>query len=365
MSTFQERVEKYIGAISDTDALNEWLKEESRNFISILPMSYIYNFREWVDADTDLSTGRFLHKVRLDDGDGRTYEAREVPYEKLDSYLYEDSLYYATNRSPVYSIENNLIKTAPENLVDGDESKVLFVVYPTPLYNHTGVAGYPLQLEEYIVLGSSIKGLTNALYTSISNMLSALPTAPVAPSFHYTDADGTVVTATTIDISSLTPPNYISPTNNVDFTVTNTLINTEEDIELAQAELAQQNSKLNVFSAEMADAVKEFEEEFAVYKTEVETKYQNATLLQQKLLNDAQRIDNIDLANKAKDLEIQVSEYMAKLQKYQAEIQAYQMNTVAVSSQIDKYLTLLMQLKELKLEVLQTYLGQFNQGKQK
>lgn len=363
MATFKQRVESYIGTISDTTNLNEWLKEEARNFISILPVSHLYQFQEWVDADTNLATGRFLHNVRLDDGDGRTHRAIEVPYEKLDSYRYEDSLYYATLRSPVYAIKNNLVITVPDNLIDNTNSKILFISYPSPVYGDSSISGYPLQLEEYIVLGSAIKGLTGILYNSIDSISSELPTAPSAPSFTYTDANGTTVTATTIDISSLTSPSYNTPTNTIDFTTANTIINTEEDIELAEAELAQQNGKINEYSANIANASKEFEEDLTVYKARVEEKFENARLLQQKLLSDAQRTDNIELANKAKQLESQVSEYMAEIQKYQAEISAYQIDVTANAAKADKYLGLLTKLRELKLEVLQTYLGQFNQGK--
>lgn len=365
MATLQEKVEAYTGAVSDVTLLDEWLKEEAINFISVIPLRYLYQFREWVDASTDLSAGRFLNKVRLDDGDGRVYEAREVAYERLDNYLYDDSLYYATNRNPVYAIANNLLYTAPENLVDGTESKILFISYPTPSYDDSSISGYPLQLEEYVVLGASIKHLVNIIYTGLEGITSLLPTAPSAPSFSYTDIDGSVTTAASIDISGLSLPTYTKPISEADFTIADAIINTEEDIELAQAELAQQNSILNEYGSDIANETKEFEKEFSIYKLQVQEQFENARMLQQKLLDYANRIDNIELANSAKALESQISEYMAKIQLYQSELQAYQTNTSSVLSQIDRHFALLLKLKELKLEVLQTYFGQFNQGKEK
>lgn len=369
MATFQQRVESYIGSLSgsETDMLSVWLKEEARNFISVLPISHLYKFQQWVDAETNLASGRFLHKVRLDDGDGRTYEAKEVPYEKLDSYLYEDSLYYATNRSPVFAIENNLIKTAPENLVEGTDSKILYVPYPLPDYDDTTIAGYPKQLEDYIVFGSAIKALLKKIYTVINAVGNSTPTnKPTTPVFTYTTVDGTTIGSVSIDISVLSLPVYTPPTSGVSFVAANNLINTDaEDVELAQAELAHQNSRLNEYNLAISNASKEFEEAVVIYKTRVEEKFENARLLQQKLLNDASRFDSIELANAAKALETDIAEYMAKLQLYQAEIQNYQSQAAVVSSQIEKFIAQLMWLKELKLEVLQTYLGYVNQGKEK
>ena len=60
-----------------------------------------------------------------------------------------------------------------------------------------------------------------------------------------------------------------------------------------------------------------------IYKCHIDEAMTNGQMLQQKLLNDAQRIDNIDLANEAKELERQISEYMSELQVYQNNIAAY------------------------------------------
>lgn len=366
-TTFQQRVEAYVGdiSVSDTDLLDTWLKEEAIAFISIMPEFYLSQFKEWVATTTSLASGRFLNRVRLDNGDGRTHQAKNVAYERLDDYLDEDSLYYATENDPVYAVKNSAIVTAPETLVSHTQSKMLFLSYPSPTGDSTTITGYPVQLEEYVVLGAAIKALVKTLYEKLASFITVAPTAPAAPAFTYTDVTGTTTTSAVIDISGIAVPTYAPPTDSVSFTVANTLINTEEDIELAEAELAQQNSKLNQYNLKINDASKEFEEDVVVYKTEVETKYENAKLFQQALLNDAERKDNLNLANKAKILEAQVSAYLGSMQKFQHEVELYQIKTIANTNQVDKYLNLLAQLRQMKFDVLQSCLGQLSQGKEK
>lgn len=87
--------------------------------------------------------------------------------------------------------------------------------------------------------------------------------------------------------------------------------------------IAGRQTDLAKFASDIQNEVNEFNQEVEVYRQNINNTIANAQLLQQKLIDDAQRADNIDVVNKAKDLEKQISEYIQKLGLYQSEIASY------------------------------------------
>lgn len=94
---------------------------------------------------------------------------------------------------------------------------------------------------------------------------------------------------------------------------------------------------LQQYQADIQNEANRFNKDLSIYQARVNEKLENARLLQQKLLDDAQRADNIDLANKAKDLEEQISEYSSSLGKFQNEINLYASEVNAYATDIQMY----------------------------
>jgi len=128
-------------------------------------------------------------------------------------------------------------------------------------------------------------------------VLSISTAKPVAPT---TSSASVTITGTA--------PTYTGPVVSPDFSQVDTYIDTDEDVELAQAKLQEINAQMSEFSTKTQDALNKFNKENIEYQAKL-----------QKDIQDAQLTDS----NEAK-----------KLQKYSAELQQYQAN---VSTEVQEY----------------------------
>lgn len=317
MATFKSRIESYIGTVSDTSALDSWLNEEVRRLYNIFPKRKAMRYAVEV---SDAGSGFNIDdKIILDVHKGGI-KAKEISY--ADKAKYEDStsIFYSNQYSPKYYIKGN---TA--NVIPGGGS-LLVLSIPSVTYNSSSLS-IP-ELEEVVILGTAIKALLAFLnsdkdsFDSLSMENVRKPLAPSVPVFTYTSASGEVLTSTNITVSS-SLPNYNKPVATVDFTDLETYIKTEEDGAKAEAEALHQRARLDRYQNDLYNELNEFNQEAKAYELELQKAIAEAQLTQQRLMDDAQRADNIELANRAKELEKEVSEYQAKLGKYAQEVQSY------------------------------------------
>jgi len=134
--------------------------------------------------------------------------------------------------------------------------------------------------------------LTSELNLSDLTITSLPPSTITPPSF----------TDITVDLSSISVPTYIKPVLTRDFTGATTHITTNEDVELANAELQKISGQINSFQADIENELNKFNKESAEYQTKVQKATQDAQLKQGKEFTD----------------------YANKLQKYGADLSAYQ-----------------------------------------
>ena len=194
-----------------------------------------------------------------------------------------------------------------------------------------------------------------SLSTISSITLPVIPTPPVAPSF--TNISGSTIGDVTVSSTSVsnvgTPPTYTAPTvggtadeltditqldgeNTIDdfdgnaieidqwFATVAHLIEDEEDIELASAQLQKIQTYVGAYQAQMQNNLHTFNKENAAYQAKLQESIQQAQINAQKAQKDADlsRQDAIQTANLT--LQEENQEYAAKLQKYSSELQAYQ-----------------------------------------
>ena len=209
MSTFQSRIEDYIGSYADTNALSEWLTAGAKLISDILPSDELEKF---ATKSIDSGSGVNVKNARVVSVTKDGYRARNIPLGNSAQVLDTNSIFYATSKSPFYYIKAGLGYCVP---LGGD---FYLYTYPTVAYTDTSIAEFPESQQHAVVLYASIQGATSNLNTAISSLgaetLKSLtpPSIPSAPSFTYTDASGTTVVVTTIDISSITAPTYTKPT---------------------------------------------------------------------------------------------------------------------------------------------------------
>ena len=115
-----------------------------------------------------------------------------------------------------------------------------------------------------------------------------------------------------ISFDTLTAPTFDAPTLTTSFGNATTQIETNEDVELANAELKKISEQINEFRAKAETELHDFNEKNAEYQAEVQRLTQNAQLQQGKEFTD----------------------YANKLQKYSAELGLYQQN---VNNEVQEY----------------------------
>ena len=110
----------------------------------------------------------------------------------------------------------------------------------------------------------------------------------------------------------------------MNFTKITSLIETDEDIELAQSKLAEEQVKVTEFSSKLQDSLNKFNKENAQYQIEFQRSVQEFEHKTTRRMQEMSLSTNIDLQNKAKSLEKEVTEYGSKLQRYTQDLQRYQ-----------------------------------------
>ena len=229
-----------------------------------------------------------------------------------------------------------------------------------------------------IIIKSSVdtSGWTAPAYTkptivlspapSISNLsiTSVTPVPPSAPSFS-TPAISTITTSSTTVSNIGTPPVYTAPTvasdsagveltaltqldsqNTIDdfdgnaiefdqwFTTAAHLIEDEEDIELANAQLQKISTYLQAYQAQMQNQLNVFNDANAEYQAKLQEAIQQAQINAQKAQQDAQLEANEKQQEANLLLQKENQEYAASLQKFNMEVQKYQAN---VSAEVQEY----------------------------
>ena len=191
------------------------------------------------------------------------------------------------------------------------------------------------------------------------------PISPTAPDFSTPSIATTTVSSTTV--SNLgTPPTYTAPVvggdaselsslddldadNTIDthadqpewdqwFATAAHLIEGEEDVELAAAQIQKINSYIQAYSGAMQNQLNIFNDANAEYQAKLQEGIQQAQINAQKAQTDAQLAATDVQQTASLLLQKEQQEYASKLQKYGTEVQEYQAKVGAMSSQAEGYL---------------------------
>ena len=110
----------------------------------------------------------------------------------------------------------------------------------------------------------------------------------------------------------------------IDFTKITSLIEVDEDIELAQAKLGEETNKVSEFQAKIQDSLNAFNKENAIYQIEFQKGIQEFEAENTRKIQEMSLSTNIDLQNKAKSLEKDMASYSSQLQKFGTAMQKHQ-----------------------------------------
>jgi len=163
------------------------------------------------------------------------------------------------------------------------------------------------------------------------------PSVPNIDAVTYTNAENE--SALTQDMSTVTfgtvpseinvsgnAPTFTPPVLTVDTSQFETFLETDEDSELAQIQLGRLNNEVSEYQARLSEAQAQFSKENSIYQTEFQEAVSKFQADQQKVVEqaridlakaqqDVQNATNVDIANKAKDQELNLQNAVNNMQK--------------------------------------------------
>ena len=280
-------------------------------------------------------------------------------------------LYYVNN-APVDKSGASLLYSHSDIGYFSDEKVYLVILYAAcqSLLNALSAIAIGESIPSWTAPSGFVKPSFSAPSLATVNALTlpAVPVSPTAPSFSTPAiSDTTVGTMPDIDSTTLsnvgTPPTYTAPTvsgdatelssmtpldyeNTIDradaadefdqwFATVGHLIEDEEDVELATAQLQKIRAYVETYSTQMQSNLNTFNKEDKEYQAKLQEAIQQAQINAQKATQQAQ----LDASKVTTDVQIEAAEkqqesalllqkenqeYAAKLQKYSGEVGTYQ-----------------------------------------
>lgn len=368
MATFEEQVEGLTGLSIDGSSsptqieLSQFLKDGAIDVINRL-------------VRTDKTAAQTLGVVTAESGSGtiidgsiidvwgsdgtNDHPAQLVPISIGKRAADTTSLAYRSKYNPCYFREGKKVTVKP------DGGSILHTTYPSISYNQETIYNIPLQYATLIVMYAAIRSLGNYISTLIMPLDITLdpisPTAPIGYDINTVEEHtgggggagtgaypGNVPTAPTGStagtwedmLKGLVAPTYVKPSLPEDFQASITsFIDTEEDVELAQAKQGQQDLVLKEYQTEIQNELNRFNMENAAYEKEVEARFlwfkaalepddssystsgASGGSASGSSHGEAQASSSTNVAKAQLDFQKELQDRTLKLQKYTSEVQ--------------------------------------------
>jgi len=251
--TFEEQIEALTGLAISTDTnptqtqVTQYLTDGAKEVVNALPKNLLALCSK-NDTFTSQPVGSEANLDSLVSGKiiavmAGNYEARRIPSRLKHEANDSASMMYATNTDPVFYIQNNYLNVLPA----GTSSVVDEVAYPTVAFSDSAIdlatsgAPFPDELEYLVVLFASMRAL--------QNKIGSIEIAP-----NTSDSSGSSETLTT-DMEAITD-NQIGTDADFDdfdkwFVALGEMIEDDEDIELAGAQIEKINSYVNTWNIQL------------------------------------------------------------------------------------------------------------------
>ena len=383
MATFEAQVEGLTGLSIDgssaptQDELTQFLTDGAKEILNSLPRTRqrLFTTSNALNASSPTLTlggSEVFGVVRNDDTINQP--CREIAPQLEGRVRDSSDMSFATATDPVFFVRDNVLNIIPTP-TNAQSGIVQTLNYPAVAFGDSAIAKFPDDGEYLVPLYASIKALQNKISSLVKSDLSISASAPSAPSLatiSYSNASNadassssvgaiTVSTVSKADISG-DVPSYSKPSTTVNFGSGNnfdTMLATNEDIELASVELQKQNQLLDAHRADIQNELNEFNKEnvryqaniqaeLAKHNTDLQVELRQAQIDAADAQQEASQATDVDKFNKAQDqaLDLQnkaqtlqaaiqnnddlVSKFLAELNKYSAlvntEVQTYSQN---------------------------------------
>ena len=387
MASFKTRIEDLVGSVGDdaflTDALTD-ATAEIVNFLSPDNLSLITaTTNDFTSNGKDLDSIKVLSVQRENGTDGEYVECRKVAPQMERKVSDVNSMFFATKETPVFFQREGKLYVYPSPAADPNATKAYYVVAPVVSSSTDDIGNFPNELIHVVVLGASVKAVQR-LMADVKTLLSDVPTysssvitrpdAVSVSTVDYSDASASSASASSASAVSKADisgdvPGYTMPTisgeasagaSEITDTITagagltdyfdwwnelGTMIETDEDIELAQTQLQKIRAYVEAYSQAMQNQLNEFNQENVRYQANIQAEIALHNSNLRKALQDAQQatavaLQNsqqttaVSLQNKAKAMETAIANNESALSKHRSQTQEYQ---ARVGEAIQKY----------------------------
>ena len=332
MATFQVKVEDLIGSVNDTQLISDSLTSSAAELLSALPKECLWvvstSTGDITAANYNVEKCLILNVLRENGTDGDYHNCHEVPSSYFGHVQDVNSVWYPSTSEPVYLLKNGHVFVYPAPGVSPNAFQVEYVTNPTVAFGSSAITGFPDEYESVVVTGAAMKCTIRLMSDSVVSITAVPPDVPGLPAISYssaavgdavsaavdsitagpTDAAGVSATTATTDVTGSTASSYTAPgvegttvakgllsmtdgTINTDgdqidydkfWDVLAEYIESEEDVELASAQLSKIRTYIDAFQAEV----------------------QNASAAMQATIEDARQATQASVANAGNDTSI-------------------------------------------------------------
>tara|TARA_R110000824_G_scaffold37327_1_gene114698 strand:- start:7368 stop:8531 length:1164 start_codon:yes stop_codon:yes gene_type:complete len=366
MATFQAQVEGLtglsIGTSPTTGELSTFLADGAKDLINKLVKLDPASSQVFSTITSESGSGTIIDGKILDvwGSDGTNdHPATRVSASKGKRAADTSSLNYRSKYNPCYYREGKRVVVKP------DGGSVLHISYPVVSYDQETIYNFPSQYLHMPVLYAGIKSLQNSLSSVDISTFSSTAVPPTTPSLPNITSPG-------VNLSVIgdfgTAPVYTQPkvggideeltaaittsaTNpTIDFSawfeLAGDLIETEEDTELAGAQIQKISTYIQAYGQSMQNALNKFNDANAEYQATIQKKIQQAQIDQQRAVKEA----DLSVQTSIQDYTLELQRYSSELQKYQADtgkdVQTYQQEIAEKSAEYQWKVGRLQDLKQ-------------------
>ena len=372
MATFETQVEALTGIAIDGSSsptqtelsvfLQDGVKDVIHRMIEVKP-GELARFTSTTNSTSSIAkVGAILSVVREHDSTDILRKCTAIdPGDRYDA-TDVGSLNYRSKTNPGYYELAGSIHTVP---AAGSGNNDIVV---TQLFYDTGVAygdevpdNFPESYAYLVAMYAAIQSLHNNMADTTISALSITtvpPDIPSSPSFSYTNAaDDTSIDSTIGAIPDLgalaSVPVYTPPaidasggelvdlrdgSGKIDFNdwfdQVGDYIETDEDVELAGAQLQKIGSYIGAYNAAMTNQLHAFNDANAQYQAEIKEHLQESANEVTRLTTIYNKASDINLQNAVRTYQTQVDEYTQKISRYSAEVSSYNAD---VSREVQEY----------------------------
>ena len=259
MATFQVQVEGItqlsVSATPTTAELTQYLTDGAKEIISILPPHLL---ALCANEDTFTSTAIGSESETLGSGKildvfAGNYEARQISSKKKHKANLSTSIHYATATDPIFYIQNNKINVLPDSIA----CKYNEITYPAVAFGDDTIATFPDEAEYLVVL-----------YGAMKTLVAHIGALTIPPNVSL---EGANTTSLTDDITALSTGQIGVDDEFEDFTkwfaALGEMIEDDEDIELASAQIEKINSYVNTWNIQLQGNLADFQRYSAILQS--------------------------------------------------------------------------------------------------